>query len=351
MATPSLDDVLASIEIKFQQLAEQKRKLEEESTAEWAALEKAKAEYVANQERDLQDKLFLVEQKRAEYLEELRKRDEELEKRANDLSIREALFAKLEDAEKQLQQEREFLTEKELLLTAREATLAKVTQHTQQQSTLKIVRLNVGGHCYETSHTSLQADPTSMLAAMFSESKPLIQDEAGRVFIDRDGRYFGIILNWLRTGRLPHKLTRDMHESLTVEADYYQLNHLCEALKEQRCERSRQIGLSLLAMVFEVRADNTLPSVIAQPGQPLRLQCRWTLQPAVSSEVVVVPETEYDNVVVYSELECRSRYRVLAASVLQKLYLQGFLVEMAHTELNNTGERLPLQLFYTVSKQ
>ncbi|KAK9936885.1 hypothetical protein M0R45_013707 [Rubus argutus] len=62
------------------------------------------------------------------------------------------------------------------------------------------VRLNVGGKFFCTTiDTMTVREPDSMLAAMFSGRYPLKQ-EKGYVLIDRDGDYFGYILNWLKDG-------------------------------------------------------------------------------------------------------------------------------------------------------
>ena len=61
------------------------------------------------------------------------------------------------------------------------------------------VKLNVGGVKYETTLTTLTADgDDSVLGSMFSGRHELHPDEDGEVFIDRDGKHFGHILNVLR---------------------------------------------------------------------------------------------------------------------------------------------------------
>tara|TARA_X000000368_G_scaffold310730_1_gene248612 strand:- start:141 stop:674 length:534 start_codon:yes stop_codon:yes gene_type:complete len=61
------------------------------------------------------------------------------------------------------------------------------------------VKLNVGGVKYETTLTTLTADgDDSMLGSMFSGRHELHPNDEGEIFIDRDGRLFGHILNLLR---------------------------------------------------------------------------------------------------------------------------------------------------------
>ena len=59
------------------------------------------------------------------------------------------------------------------------------------------VLLSVGGAFFETSCTTLTVVLGSMLEAMFSRRHSIATDEDGRVFIDRDGEHFGLILNFL----------------------------------------------------------------------------------------------------------------------------------------------------------
>ncbi|KAJ6763155.1 hypothetical protein OIU79_023820 [Salix purpurea] len=87
-----------------------------------------------------------------------------------------------------------------------------------------LVRLNIGGKKFCTTIDTLtQGEPDSMLAAMFRGRLTVSEDPAkGYVFIDRDGKHFRHILNWLRDGVVP-TLTDAGYSELTREAEYYQL--------------------------------------------------------------------------------------------------------------------------------
>lgn len=94
-----------------------------------------------------------------------------------------------------------------------------------------IITLNVGGHLYTTSLSTLTKYPDSMLGAMFSGRMPSAQDKNGYYFIDRDGVLFRYILNFLRTSAL--SLPDDFKEIdlIVKEAEFYQIKLLVELVK------------------------------------------------------------------------------------------------------------------------
>ncbi|XP_068310245.1 FH protein interacting protein FIP2-like [Pyrus communis] len=96
-----------------------------------------------------------------------------------------------------------------------------------------VVRLDVGGKIFRTTvSTFTNREPHSRLAAMFSGRHNLQQDENGAVFIDRDGKQFGHILNWLTDGKVPTLLEDSVYEELLREAEYYQLVGLMDGVQD-----------------------------------------------------------------------------------------------------------------------
>lgn len=61
-----------------------------------------------------------------------------------------------------------------------------------------VLLLNVGGVFFTTLKTTLTRFADSMLAVMFSGRHELQTDSRGAYFIDRNGTYFGYILEFLR---------------------------------------------------------------------------------------------------------------------------------------------------------
>jgi hypothetical protein len=69
------------------------------------------------------------------------------------------------------------------------------------------VVLNVGGHRFTTTVTTLRNAPMpSLFTAMFSGRHSLKTEADGSIFIDRDGRNFADILNFLRSEPLQTRL-------------------------------------------------------------------------------------------------------------------------------------------------
>lgn len=71
-----------------------------------------------------------------------------------------------------------------------------------------------------------------MLSAMFNSLIPVKLMEDGSVFIDRDGKQFNRILNYLRNGTIEPPRDRAKAYDLLKEAEFYQLQSLVEILKE-----------------------------------------------------------------------------------------------------------------------
>ena len=86
-----------------------------------------------------------------------------------------------------------------------------------------IINLNVGGTYFTTRLSTLLSRSESMLCAMFSGSCPIDRDSDGRYFIDRDGKYFSYILNYLRDP-INFVISVDTIPPVLVEAEYYQVN-------------------------------------------------------------------------------------------------------------------------------
>merc|ERR1711990_904455 len=87
----------------------------------------------------------------------------------------------------------------------------------------RYIKLNVGGYLFTTTLSTLNYGET-MLSAMFSGRMAVDQDDSGYYMIDRDGRYFHFILNYLRDGSgivLPVDIIQI--QNIQKEAEFYSI--------------------------------------------------------------------------------------------------------------------------------
>lgn len=102
------------------------------------------------------------------------------------------------------------------------------------------VRVDVGGCVYTTSLETLTKFADSRLSKMFNGSLPVVMDAAKQqYFIDRDGKSFRYILNFMRTNRLVLPERYDDHLSLLEEAKYYELEPVVKELEKVIGARKR----------------------------------------------------------------------------------------------------------------
>lgn len=87
------------------------------------------------------------------------------------------------------------------------------------------MKLNVGGTLHYTTIGTLTKQDT-MLRAMFSGRMEVLTDSEGWILIDRSGKYFGQVLNFLRDGTIPLPETRRELMELLAEAKYYLVQDL-----------------------------------------------------------------------------------------------------------------------------
>ena len=98
------------------------------------------------------------------------------------------------------------------------------------------INLNIGGRRFTTSLQTLTKDPDSMLAAMFSGKFEVKPSEDGAFFIDRDGKHFRFILNYLRDGELIVPEGATFLKELEAEAKFYQIKGLLQELEDKKRE-------------------------------------------------------------------------------------------------------------------
>ena len=87
---------------------------------------------------------------------------------------------------------------KRLALLEKEKKHDDVSVLQRKSNTCAVTKVNVGGTIFTTLTSTLSSYPSSMLAAMFSGRHNVVRDENDVVFIDRDPKYFHLILSFLR---------------------------------------------------------------------------------------------------------------------------------------------------------
>ncbi|KAK3106287.1 hypothetical protein FSP39_016957 [Pinctada imbricata] len=128
---------------------------------------------------------------------------------------------------------------------------------------MDIIRLNVGGITYMTTRDTLCKYPDSMIGAMFRGELPSNVDQDGSYFIDRDGRLFQYVLNYLRSCQLALPCDFKEIDLLICEADFYQIQPMIESLRALKEETKAQACLENHHIeIIEVRSGftATMPS-------------------------------------------------------------------------------------------
>ncbi|KAF7987995.1 hypothetical protein HCN44_004811 [Aphidius gifuensis] len=127
------------------------------------------------------------------------------------------------------------------------------------------VKLNVGGSLHYTTISTLRKYET-MLRAMFSGRMDVQTDSEGWVLIDRCGKHFGTVLNFLRDGTvaLPEN-TNELLE-LSAESKYYCINELTESCAEALRRKQRDAKpICRVALITSQSEEQLLISSTSKP--------------------------------------------------------------------------------------
>ena len=137
------------------------------------------------------------------------------------------------DAENQIKEVCEVLQREATRLRQEQEAIDAMSKKIDHVHLTPTINLNIGGRRFTTSLQTLTKDPDSMLAVMFSGKFEVKPSEDGTFFIDRDGKHFRFILNYLRDGELIVPEGATFLKELEAEAKFYQIKGLLRELKDK----------------------------------------------------------------------------------------------------------------------
>merc|ERR1719318_2124233 len=111
-----------------------------------------------------------------------------------------------------------------------------------------------------------------MLRAMFSGRMDVLTDSDGWVLIDRSGKHFGRILNYLRDGTIPMPDRKAELKELLTEAKFYCLQELAKEVEEEL--KKKGDGVEPRCRVTLVTSSQEERMLIAKADKPvIKLVC------------------------------------------------------------------------------
>ncbi|XP_013884406.1 BTB/POZ domain-containing adapter for CUL3-mediated RhoA degradation protein 3 [Austrofundulus limnaeus] len=150
------------------------------------------------------------------------------------------------------------------------AATTRTTSFKGSSPSSKYVKLNVGGALYYTTMQTLTKQDT-MLKAMFSGRMEVLTDSEGWILIDRCGKHFGTILNYLRDGAVPLPDNRRETEELLAEAKYYLVQGLADECSAALQNKVRYEPLCKVPLMTSSKEEQRL---IATSNKPtVKLLC------------------------------------------------------------------------------
>lgn len=156
-------------------------------------------------------------------------------------------------------------------MTSAEAQKPIVTMSGDHKTVIKgapsqYVKLNVGGSLHYTTIGTLTKHD-SMLRAMFSGRMEVLTDSEGWILIDRCGKHFGTILNFLRDNSVPLPESPREIAELLAEAKYYLIQGLVDS-----CEgalKRREPGVEAICRVPLITSSSEEQLLINSSTKPV----------------------------------------------------------------------------------
>jgi hypothetical protein len=157
--------------------------------------------------------------------------------------LREDVISKLNECSDCIQTAEKLCEEATKITTISKNKLVNATSEEKEGKDIKVklattslkgmVILNVGGEKYVTSVDTLTREKDTFFTALFQKQWELERDPHDKsIFIDRNGKIFTYILEYLRTNVVPSNVMKDetLLHSLIIEAEYFHLHTLINIL-------------------------------------------------------------------------------------------------------------------------
>ncbi len=174
------------------------------------------------------------------------------------------------------------------------------------------VHIDVGGCSYTTSLETLTKYADSRIGKMFNGTLPIVLDSLKQhYFIDRDGKLFRYVLNFLRTGSLNLPEMFDDYESLLIEAKYYKLEDMVHKI-EQRMPHADSSSMS---------SPRLFSKNLAKSVRFCADSLSKKLKPNVTSSSSSLSENDSPN-----EKSTESKFKIILLNAVEnRIYLSGCL--------------------------
>lgn len=164
------------------------------------------------------------------------------------------------------------------------AAAAESSEQTSVQTTLRqndIVVLDVGGHRFTTTLSTLTKFRDTFFGALFGGQYEVPRQADGSVFIDRDGTHFRSILNFMRCGTMVWPAGARARREVLLEASFYGLDSIMlqasmPAAAESDAEgewRSNVIFIGILNI--DRRGDDRVVRALADVQAPSTSEMVW----------------------------------------------------------------------------
>lgn len=129
----------------------------------------------------------------------------------------------------------------------------------------KYIKLNVGGSLHYTTVQTLSKED-SLLRSMCNGGMEVTIDSEGWIVLDRCGRHFGLVLNFLRDGSVPLPEAHRELEEVLKEAQYYRVQGLVQhCLTTIQMRKDIYEGVCRIPMITSAKEEQRMITTCRKP--------------------------------------------------------------------------------------